>query len=307
MKTAIHASPSRRGGYSRAQILKCDKDANFALFPKRKTLSYSITIPSELKKPSGSGSKRIMRNGLIAAVLGSFIVSFGGCGGGGSGSGSSPVTSAAAQPAPKHLTILMRGDSTNFGFDPQDYPVVPNQTPNNPTVLMQRDMDAAFGAGRVTVIDAARSGTTLLDDINGSGDWPSLATVLTQYKPDIVLTNSELNDRNTFTDAAYKANMINWIQLVQASGARPILQEPNPTCPDILVPRNDQAFVEDMNAVGLQMSVTVLPNWSTWFSTPTWWVPYLQRDCIHPTDAGYASKEAQYFKNLAPVVASLLK
>jgi lysophospholipase L1-like esterase len=239
---------------------------------------------------------------LIIAAIG---IGLSACGGG--GGGSSPIAQAAAQtPTPKHITILMRGDSTNFGFDPQDYPVVPNQTPNNPTVLMQLDMDATFGAGRVTVIDAAQSGTSLSDDINGAGDWPSLSTVLVQYKPDIVLTNSELNDRNTFTDATYKANMINWIQIVQASGARPILQEPNPTCPNILVPRNDQAFVQDMDAVGVQMSVTVLPNWSTWFPTPEWWVPYLQNDCIHPTDAGYASKEAQYFKNLEPIVASML-
>lgn len=243
-------------------------------------------------------------NKKLAVIV--FFLILTACGGGGGGGTAAAAGNAAQQTSPKHVTILMRGDSTNFGFDPQDYPVVPNQTPNNPTVLMQRDMDATFGAGRVTVIDGARSGTTLSDDINGQGDWPSLSTALAQHKPDIVLTNSELNDRNTFDDATYKANLINWIQIVQASGARPILQEPNPTCPKILVPRNDQAFVQNMNAVAQQMGVTILPNWYTWFSKPDWWVTYLQRDCVHPTDAGYASKEEEYFKNLAPIIKSML-
>jgi lysophospholipase L1-like esterase len=242
-----------------------------------------------------------------AAVIVFFVSILTACGGGGGGGTASAATNTSQQTSPKHVTILMRGDSTNFGFNPQDYPTPPSQTPNNPAVLMQKDMDAAFGAGRVTVINAARSGSTLSNDINGWGDWPSLQTMLAQYKPNLVLTNSELNDRNTLDDAQYKANLIQWIQIVQASGARPILQEPNPTCPNILTTRNDQAFVRDMNDVGQQMSVTVAWNWYSWFSTQDWWVTNLQNDCVHPTDAGYESKEQNYFKTLQPIVGAMLK
>lgn len=261
---------------------------------------HAKSVPSVTKK-----IREMAYRGLSASLIGLAILSCSGCGGG--GGSSTPAVQAATQASPKHIVILMRGDSTNFGFNPQDYPVVPNQTPNNPTVLMQRDMDATFGAGRVIVVNGARSGTTLSNDISGLGDWPSLPTMLAQYKPDIVLTNSELNDRNTLGDGQYKSDLIQWIQIVQAAGARPVLQEPNPVCPTLMPGRNDSAFVQDMNDVAAQMNVTILPNYTTWFPQPVWWAAYLQNDCIHPTDAGYASKEAQYFKNLAPIVTAMLK
>jgi hypothetical protein len=61
-----------------------------------------------------------------------------------------------------------------------------------------------------------------------------------------------------------------------------------------------------MNDVGLQMGVTVAWNWYSWFSTQDWWVTNLQNDCVHPTDAGYMSKEQNYFKTLQPIVAGML-
>jgi hypothetical protein len=169
-------------------------------------------------------------------------------------------------------------------------------------------MDARFGGGRVVVVDSPQPGSTLAQDIAGIPNvWPSLATQLAQYHPDLVLTNSELNDRNTLDDATYKADLIQWIQIVQGAGARPVLQEPNPTCPNILTTRNDQAFVQDMNDVGLQMGVSVLSNWYSWFNIPTWWVPYLNDDCVHPTQAGYDSKSVHYVVTLAPLVESMLQ
>lgn len=259
-----------------------------------------------VRSAHGDSSRRgAIMKGVLLSILGAFVVSCSGCGGDGGEAAQSSANASQKAPS-KQVIILMRGDSTNFGYNPQDYKEPPNQTPNNPAVLMQRDMDATFGAGRVTVINSARSGSTLENDINGWGDWPSLKAAIDEYKPNIVLTNSELNDRNTLSDGQYKSNLINWIQIVRSSGARPILQEPNPTCPNILTKRNDQSFVQDMNDVAQQMGVTVAWNWYSWFSTDNWWQEYLQGDCVHPTDAGYESKEVNYFKTLKPIVADLL-
>ncbi|CAB3783354.1 hypothetical protein LMG28688_01630 [Paraburkholderia caffeinitolerans] len=204
---------------------------------------------------------------------------------------------------------MLDGDSTNLGYNPIEVPQVPNQIANNPAELMQRDMDAAFGAGRVTVVDETASGSTLADDISGQNyaNKGTLVQRLSEVKPDLVLTNSEINDVSYYDVNTYKANLIQWIQLVQAAGARPVLQEPNPLCPKYIEQRDDMDFVLAMDQVGNQMGVSVLSNYETWFSVESWWVTNLQPDCIHPTDEGYAAKERQYFKALKPIATAMLQ
>ncbi|CAB3779434.1 hypothetical protein LMG28688_00841 [Paraburkholderia caffeinitolerans] len=252
-----------------------------------------------------------MARGAIASFLGMLVLACSGCGGGGGSPTQSALTTAATQPdkAPKTLIIMLDGDSTNLGFNPTEVPQIPNQIPNNPAVLMQRDMDAAFGAGRVTIVDKTASGSTLANDISGQNyaGKGTLAERLATVKPDIVLTNSEINDYNNYDLATYKTNLIQWIQFVQAAGARPILQEPNPLCPNNIAKRDDMSFVLAMDQTGNQMGVSVLPNYEAWFPIQNWWETYLQPDCIHPSDAGYASKEQQYFKTLQPIVAAMLQ
>lgn len=254
-----------------------------------------------------------MKDGKNAGIGLMLVALLTGCGGGGGGGASQPTSAApqSTQPAPvqKKLVIMLDGDSTNLGFNPTEVPAVPNQIANNPAVLMQRDMDAAFGAGRVTIVDKSASGSTLANDMSGQNyaGKGTLVDRLAAVKPDIVLTNSEINDYNNYDLATYKTNLIQWIQTVQAAGARPILQEPNPLCPNNIAKRDDMSFVLAMDTIGNQMGVSVLPNYEAWFPIPNWWATYLQPDCIHPSDAGYASKEVQYFKTLQPIVAAMLQ
>jgi hypothetical protein len=53
----------------------------------------------------------------VASLAGMLVMACGDRGGSGD---SSPSASPAAQGETKHATILMCGDSTNLGFDPQD-------------------------------------------------------------------------------------------------------------------------------------------------------------------------------------------
>ena len=80
---------------------------------------------------------------------------------------------------------------------------VPDQTPNNPAVLLQADFDAVL-PGRVTVINRAEPGSWLQEDLGGTGPYTA-GTLAAELKanPDvaIVITNSEINDY-TFSNPA---------------------------------------------------------------------------------------------------------
>lgn len=265
---------------------------------------------------------------LVAAMLSACA----GCGGGGGGGpsdstpsgtapASPPVASAPPAAAPpalkKTFVVMIRGDSTNYGSHPGDTcDGAPNQTCDNPAALMQTDFDILFGKGVVQVVNRAEPGSTLEDDLNGTGPYTAgtLASELSTSNADIVLTNAELNDATYATPIGqYQANLEQWVAIVRAAGKTPVIEEPNPTCMTGYgsigangARTTDQPYIDAQHAASLAVNVTVLPVTDA-FLAQTGWQALLQADCEHPADTGYEFKEGQYMKNLYPIVAAMLK
>jgi lysophospholipase L1-like esterase len=226
----------------------------------------------------------------------------------------SAAAAPAATPAPalRHVTIMFRGDSTMYGSHPgQKNGNVPDQTPNNPAALMQADFDAML-PGMVTIINRAEPGSWLGEDINGLAPYTAgtLAEELAANKSvNIVITNSEINDYTFSNPADYRKNLATWIAIVRAAGMTPWIEEPNPTCGVVAcaapVPRNVSAFLAAMRSVTHASGVPLIPMFDAFLAQPDW-THLLQADGVHPTDAGYAVKEAQAFGSLLPVVRAML-
>jgi hypothetical protein len=238
------------------------------------------------------------------------------CGGGGSGDGSAektPIAAPTRQAAGTPLIVLLRGDSTNYGSHPgENNGSVPNQTPNNPAALMQTDFDILFGPGVVKVVNAAEPGSTIEDDLYGTGPYTAgpLQAVLPGTGASIVITNAELNDASYVVDPSlYQTYLETWVRTVQTAGMVPIIEEPNPTCVPPIGSNGartiDVAYIDAQHAVSLQFNTTVLPVYNAFLSQSNW-QSLLQADCEHPTDAGYEFKEGQYMPNLYPIVKRLL-
>lgn len=211
-----------------------------------------------------------------------------------------------------HVTVMIRGDSTNYGSHPGvNCGAVPGQTCANPAALMQTDFDILFGQGVVTVIDRAEPGSTLADDLNGNlpyGELGPLASELSKQYADIVITNSEINDYTHSTPQQYQANLTQWVDTVRAAGMLPIVQEPNPVCltlPSGTSARDDSQYLDSMHTVSLLDNVTVLPVYNPYLAQPGW-MTTLQADCVHPQDSGYEFKEGRYMANLAPIIKAML-
>ncbi|MFM0155704.1 SGNH/GDSL hydrolase family protein [Paraburkholderia sediminicola] len=245
------------------------------------------------------------------------------CGGGGSGdsgaeqSAATPASAPVATPTKRTtalpLIVLLRGDSTNYGSHPgENTGSVPNQTPNNPAALMQTDFDILFGPGVVKVVNAAEPGSTIEDDLYGTGPYTAgpLQAVLPGTGASVVVTNAELNDASYGVDPSlYQTYLETWVRTVQTAGMVPVIEEPNPTCIAPIGSNGartiDAAYIDVQHTVSLQFNTTVLPVYNA-FVAQSNWQSLLQADCEHPTDAGYEFKEGQYMTNLYPIVKAML-
>lgn len=267
--------------------------------------------------------KRQLKSWRVAVVAVSMGCALSACGGGGgdpASAGASQDVSAPAITAPTNKTtvlpliVLLRGDSTNYGSHPgENNGSVPNQTPNNPATLMQTDFDILFGPGVIKVVNSAEPGSTIEDDLYGTGPYTAgpLQSVLPSTGASVVITNAELNNASYGVDpSVYQTYLETWVRTVQAQGKVPVIMEPNPTCVPPLGANGartvDQPYVDVMHSVSTQYGVTVLPVTNAFLAQPNWQTNLLQADCEHPTDAGYEFKEGQYMPNLYPIVKSLL-
>lgn len=245
------------------------------------------------------------------------------CGGG----GSSPAPVAAAAPAKQAvqlpIKVAWRGDSTDWGVCtalPPTYRCSPT-----PAQLAQADFDKALGAGVVLVVDQSAPGSTLKQDLTGTGEFAAtaygtgqpLATVLAGVDQDasIVVTNSEINDQLVEQDTpdAYQTDMQNWITTVQAAGKTPVILEPNPVAPTALNAPSDDgswinalAYVAAEHTAAAMYGVAVAPLYNAFIDVPQWNLVYIGPDGVHPNAAGYAYKEQQYFPTLLAVANKVL-
>jgi lysophospholipase L1-like esterase len=237
-----------------------------------------------------------------------------------------PVAPASPPSAPPAsgahpLVVMLRGDSTMYGSHPGDTcQGAPNQTCANPAALMQTDVDLLFGAGKVLVVNRAEPGSTLEDDLNGTGSYTDgplaheLANPLNGLRADVVITNAELNDASYgVAPATYQADLETWAAVVRAAGAVPYYEEPNPTFLAGYPPyapsgarELDLYYLAAEAAAARVSDVVVLPVYAAFLSAPSW-QGLLQADGEHPTDTGYELKEALVMKSLYPLLEQLLQ
>ncbi len=200
----------------------------------------------------------------------SIALSLAGCGG-----GSDPAPGCT----PRAVTVGLYGDSTQDGATRDTPSSDPYRVVDNPAAVIQRAMDARFGAGAVVVTAKAIWGTTLDQLLAGNegslwgtygAAWPAGAS------EDIALENFGVNDaRLGVTPAAFGA------ELRAMNAARAVVMEtPLPTSAGdgLAQTVRDTAAALGAPLIDVNAYANALPNYFGF-------VP----DGIHPNDAGYVA------------------
>ncbi|MCA8195498.1 SGNH/GDSL hydrolase family protein [Burkholderia vietnamiensis] len=226
---------------------------------------------------------KILKTLLIPA-----IVAISGCGG---GDGSSPA-------APKSISIDVEGDSTIYGLQ------ATGRSANPPPAVLQTELQNSFGP-TVTTINSGISSATVHESLYGIAPHYSqpLSTRLASMSSQIVIMNYGLNDSANSTLSDYIADLNTWIDVVNASGKIPVLEEPNPSCNPAMaeLPK----FVVAMDQVAQQRGVQIIQQYAYIQSLPNW--QSMLPDCLHPDDALYKIKADREYAVIAPIVKSLMQ
>ena len=179
-------------------------------------------------------------------------------------------------------------------------------SPSQPAAL-QTLLQATFNDLGVTVTNASTGGmaSSLQNELAGvDGGGPAQPTRMAASGAKIAVEAHSLHDflgGETVED--YQADLIQWVEDAQASGIKPILQEPAPVC-DSSNPFQAQ-YVAVIESVGQQLNVPVIPIYSYVQSLPGWQVH--MQGCEIP-DAYLNKLEAQQAQAvLAPLVKNLIK
>ncbi|MEI7296585.1 SGNH/GDSL hydrolase family protein [Paraburkholderia tropica] len=241
-----------------------------------------------------------MARGIIASVLGMFVVACSGCGGGGSGT-SSPVV--AQQAALKPVIIDAEGDSLIWGYDGTASNGQYIQSPDNPPAIMQAALQDQLG-GQITVQNNAIPGARVSQSIAGSSPYtvPFQTRIAQDQSAQIVLADYAINDSYDGSLTQYVSDLTWWVGAVRAAGKIPVLEEPNPVC-SATYP-NVAQFRAAMVSVAQSQNVPLIQQWDYILSLPNW-QSMLQSDCVHPTDALYKLKAQREAVALEPLVKSM--
>jgi lysophospholipase L1-like esterase len=252
---------------------------------------------------------KIMNRGFAAALLGAVVSTLAGCGGGGSGD-----PAPAQTVTPKTVLIETYGDSTTQGWEGIGNGNGFLTTANEP-VMLQAALQARFGSV-VTVSNQGVGGTEASQLLNGTdGVHPSWPTQMANSKAQIVTLNFSLNDSyytqvskagvapESLTD--YAANLTQLIQIAKAAGKQVVLFEPNATCEPIRQPLMP-SYVGALRGVASSQNVPLVYEYDQYLALPNWQTAYLT-DCLHPNDAGYATKANWEAPVVAQIVGPLLQ
>lgn len=200
-----------------------------------------------------------------------FVGLLGACGGGGDAQTTPAVQAATAC----HVSILLNGDSTMWGYEPGGGGA---RAAVYPELELRRLMDARFGAGVVTVRTGAASGTTSTDALTQPRD------------ADIVLVNSGINDVAYGVPAeTYRANL----RELAAAGA--VLVTPLPVW-------QQPGYDGIMREVAAAAGVPLVDTRAYAESRTDWW--QIATDGVHPSASGYVLLAGEV---LAPALAPMVE
>lgn len=224
-----------------------------------------------------------------------------GCGGG--SSQSQPATAAQAAAASPTAPVIAadividaEGDSTMYGLETVGGQFV--QSAHPVPALVQGQLRAWFGPN-VTVNANGSSGANLNFELQGTNNYSTpLSSRLAASRARIVVENFGINDAYLPAET-YRANLIQFVDTVRASGKLPVLEEPNPVC--VGHEELDQ-LVGILNQVAVEKAVLLVKQYDAIKALPGW--QSMLTDCVHPNDALYAFKAGRESEALAQVIRS---
>lgn len=161
--------------------------------------------------------------------------------------------------------ILLTGDSTMRGAIPFN---TTEQDPKHPGVALKQAIDLIYPGNLVTVNNAARSGTTLKQLLNGTdggvGTYAERLAAAGNTK--IVYCNHCLNDCGSYeSDASeYRENIVRFVNITRAYNKIPVLVTPSLISP-LEDGREDQShrqsdFIQAMRDTANIMGVDIVDN-----------------------------------------------
>jgi lysophospholipase L1-like esterase len=228
-----------------------------------------------------------------------------GCGGGSSQTQPTAASQAASSPASSpvmaptiaaDIVIDAEGDSTMYGLETVGGQFV--QSAHPVPALVQEQLRVWFGPN-VTVNANGSSGANLNFELQGTNNYSTpLSTRLAASRARIVIENFGINDAYLPLET-YRANLIQFVDTVRASGKLPVLEEPNPVC--VGHETLDQ-LVSILNQVAIDKAVPLVKQYDAVRALPGWQA--MLTDCVHPNDALYAFKAGREAEALAQVIRS---
>jgi hypothetical protein len=260
---------------------------------------------------------------ITTAIVGATLaLTISACGGGGS-SQATPATAKKAVSLP--IKLAWRGDSIDHGSSLAPECMPSGRCSPTPAQLLQADLDAKFGPGVVLIVDQSAPGSTLKQDLTGTGFFAAneygtgqpLATVLATADQDFsgVINDSEVNDQFVEGDTPddFRTDLQNYITTVRAAGMVPIFIEPTAIAPTALNSPGENgtfmdssAYVVAEHAAANQYGVSVAPMYAAFVNYPAWNVTLVGPDGVHPTPAGYAFRESQLLPTVVAAVEKMV-
>lgn len=197
------------------------------------------------------------------------------------------------------MIVETEGDSTMWGdlmLSKTQYELAPV----TPQMQMQADLEAK--GLKVSVLNGAVSASTLTESLAGLYPyWFPLTKRLAPLHADIVVDNHAIVDVRFETTNQYADLLVQFIETVRATGAIPVLEEPNPVC--WKDPFDLDPFVSIMRTVAQQQKVLLIEQYDYIKSLPNWQA--MTPDCTHPDQDLYKIKGSREAQALAPLVASM--
>lgn len=272
---------------------------------------------------------------ILAAIVLAILVA--GCGGGGGGAPTTaavpaaaiapqtPASTPVAQKISLPIKLAWRGDSINWGHSLDSLCATGQRCSPTPAQLEQNHLNTQFGAGVTLVVDQSAPGSTIKQDLTGTGYFAAneygngqpLATVLatTDQGYSLVINDSEINDQLVEGDTPdeFQTDVQNYITTVQAAGMVPIFVEPTAVAPTAINSPGENgtwidatAYVTAEHAAAAMYGTAVAPMYSAWINYLDWNVVLLGADGVHPTSLGYTFRETQLASTIDAAVQKLL-